>query len=209
VKGGAYQFASEVDHLIDDLQNRDFHCRIGRSKQLREELLPLSRLALLMKLPGLEVDVEAFEDSGRADGCIRVTGYYEREFEVQVTYAGYEGDQALRAELIASQGYGPGAGHIQRDTKTRKIIATMAALDHDEHIGRLSAAIVEQFRKKSLKTYAKDTVLLIAFDEIKLYGRRAWVNLFGAIAAAGGLTGSQFDAVYVVNCTTNEIHRAE
>lgn len=208
MKNSAYAFAAEVDRLIDDLKNEEFHCKIGRSKQLREELLPLSRLALFLKLPGLEVEVEAFENSGRPDGHIRITGFRQREFEVQITFAGYEGDDALRAELLVSQGFAPGAGDIQRDKKGRNIVASMAAVDHDEHIGRMSAAVMNQFRKKALKPYAQGTVLLVAFEEIKLYGGSAWSNLFSAIAEAGGMAGSQFGEIYLFNGATNEIQRA-
>lgn len=208
MKDSAYAFAAEVDRLIDDLKDEEFHCRIGRSKQLREELFPLSRLALLLKMPGLEVEVEAFENSGRADGYIRIAGFRQREFEVQIAYAGYESEDALRAELLVSQGFAPGAGGIRRDKKGGNIVATMAAVDHDEHIGRMSAAVMDQFRKKALKPYAQGTVLLVAFEEIKLYGRSAWSSLFIKIAEAGGMAGSQFDEIYLFNGATNEIQRA-
>lgn len=208
MKNSAYAFAAEVDRLIDDLKAEDFHCKIGRSKQLREELFPLSRLALFLKLPGLEVEVEAFENSGPADGHIRITGFRQREFEVQITYAGFEYKDALRDELLVSQGFAPDAGGIRRGKKAGNIVATMAAVDHDEHIGCISAAVMNQFRKKALKPYAQGTVLLVAFEEIKLYGRPAWSSLFGAIAEAGGMAGSQFGEIYLFNGATNEIQRA-
>ncbi len=208
MKDSAYAFAAEVDRLIDDLKNEEFHRRIGRSKQLREELFPLSRLALFLKMPGLEVEVEASESSGRADGYIRITGFRQREFEVQITYAGYEGKDALRAELLVSQGFAPGAGEIRRDKKGGNIVATMAAVDYDEHIQRISVAVMDQFRKKALKPYAQGTVLLVAFEEIKLYGRSAWSSLFIKITEAGGMAGSQFDEIYLFNGATNEIQRS-
>jgi hypothetical protein len=206
-KNSAYAFAAEVDRLINDLNNEEFHRKIGRSKQLREELFPLSRLALFLKLPGLEVEVEAFENSGPADGHIRITGFCQREFEVQITYAGYEEADALRAELFASQGFAPDAGGIRREKKSRNIVATMAAVDHDEHISRMSAAIMNQFGKKALKPYTQGTVLLVAFEEVKLYGRSAWSSLFSAIAEAGGMAVSQFGEIYLFNGATNEIQR--
>lgn len=208
MKDSAYAFAAKVDRLIGDLKNKEFHRRIGRSKQLREELFPLSCLALFLKMPGLEVEVEASENSGRADGYIRITGFRQREFEVQIAYAGYENEDALRAELLVSQGFVPGAGGIRRDKKNGDIGATMAAVEHDEHIGRMSAAVMDRFRKKALKPYAQGTVLLVAFEEIKLYGRSAWTSLFIKIAEAGGMAGSQFDEIYIFNGPTNEIQRA-
>ena len=208
MKNSAYAFAEEVDRLIDDLKDVEFHCKIVRSKQLREELFPLSRLALFFKLPGLEVEVEAFENSGRPDGHIRIIGFRQREFEVQITHAGYEGKDALRAELLVSQGFAPGTGDIRRGKKGGNIVARMAAVDHDEHIGRMSAAVMKQFRKKASKPYAQGAVLLVAFEEIKLYGRSAWSSLFSVIAEAGGMAGSQFGEIYLFNGATNEIQRA-
>ena len=208
MKHSACAFAAAVDHLIEDLKNAEFHRKTGRSKKLREELFPLSRLALFLKMPGIEVEVEGFEDSGRADGHIGITGFRQQEFEIQITHAGYEGEDALRDELLVSQGIVPGAGDIQRDKKSRIILATMAAVDRDEHIGRAAAAVMKQFRKKALKPYAQGTVLLITFEEIKLCGRSAWNSLFSAIAKAGGMTGSQFSEIYLFNGATNEIQIA-
>jgi len=207
MKNSAYAFAAEVDLSIAKLTNEEFHRKIGWSKRLLEELFPLSRLALFLKLPGLEVEVEAFENSGRPDGHIRITGFRQQEFEVQITYVGYEYEDALRNELLVSQGLAPGAGDIRRGKKGGNIVATMAGVDHDEHIGRMSASVMNQFRKKALKRYAQGTVLLVAFEEIKLYGRSAWSSLFSAIAEAGGMAGSQFGEIYLFNGATNEIHR--
>ena len=208
MKNDAYAFAAEVDHLLINLTNEEFLCRIGRSKTLREELYPLSRLALFLKLPGLNVEVEAFENTDRADGYIQITGFRSQEIEVQITYAGYGGEDALRSELLVSQGFTPCAGEIRREKRGAKIIATLAAVDHDEHINRISAAVLKVFRKKVLKPYATGTWLLIAFEERQLSGRSAWSALFNAISEAGGLTGSQFSAIYLFNGTTNEIHKA-
>ena len=194
--------------MIAELTGEAFHRRIGRAKTLREELYPLSRLALFLKLPGLHVEVEAFEDSGRADGHIQITGFREEEFEVQLTYAGYESADALRSELLVTQGYAPGAGAISRGKRRAPIVTTIAAVDHDEHINRISAAVVEKFLKKATKLYASGTVLLVAFEEVKLFGRPAWSALFSAIERSGGMIESQFSKVYLFNGATNELHRA-
>ncbi|WP_211462901.1 hypothetical protein [Collimonas silvisoli] len=203
-----YAFATEIDRCIEALSEKDYHQKIGRSKTLREELYPLSRLALSYKQPGLDVAVEGFENSGRADGRIRITGYFDREFEVQVTYAGYDGDDALRAELLVFRGCAPGAGPIHRDKKSGGVIATMSAVDCDEHIERLSVAIKTQFWKKASKRYHPGTVLLIACEEIKLRGRIGWKQLLSAIEREGGFTESQFAEVYLFNGATNELYNA-
>ncbi|HUW44923.1 MAG TPA: hypothetical protein VMW50_03915 [Dehalococcoidia bacterium] len=208
MKASAYKFASEVDQQMEALSDNDYHCRVGRGKRLREELYPLSRLALHFKQPGLEVEVQGFENSGRADGHIRITGFREREFEVQVTYASYGHEDKLRAKLMVSEGIAPGAGEIREDKKSGKIIATGAAVKHDEHIARIASAIVERFRAKLTKPYADGTVLLIAFEEVKLCGRTTWQQLLSTVTENGGVSGSPFARVYLFNGATNELHRA-
>ena len=156
----------------------------------------------------MSVEVEAFEDSGRADGHIHITGFRQQDFEVQLTYAGYEGADALRSELLVTQGYAPGFGKIVRKKRGGSIVAEVAAVDHDEYIHRISAAVMEKFRKKESKPYAAGTVLLIAFEDIHLFGRSAWSALFDELAKSGGMSGSQFSQIYIFNGATNELHRA-
>ena len=207
MKDTVYAFAERVDRELKDLTSEEFHSRSGRSKRLREELLPLSRLALFVKLPGLEVEVEAFEDSGRADGFIRIVGFKEREFEVQITFAGYEYADALRAELLVIPGFAPGAGEIRRSKKDGSILATMGAVDQDEHIGRISAAVMKALNKKADKPYAENTVLLVAFEELKIRGRFAWNSLLRTIEGSGKVALGQFSEIYFFNCATNEIQK--
>ena len=137
-----------------------------------------------------------------------ITGFRPRDFDVQITYAGYEHKESLRDELFRSQGFTPEAGYIGRDKKSGNFQAAMGAVDHDEHIGRLSAVVMNRFRKKDSMPYAQGTVLLIAFEEIKLSGRLAWTRLFSEIVDTGGMSGSQFAEIYLFNGATNEIRRA-
>lgn len=197
-----------VDREIEALSNDAYHRRVGRSKVLREELYPLSRLGLHLKQPGLEVEVEGFEDSGRADGVIRIEGFRERAFEVQLTYAGYGRDEALRAELLVSQGFAPGAGPIRREKRIESICAIMQPVDHGEHIGRIASAVIERFRDKASKPYAPGTVLLIAFDELKLYGQENWKHLFCEIEREVCTSEGRFAEVYLFNGDTNELRKA-
>ena len=110
MKATAYDFAASVDQQIDSLKSNEYLRKLGRAKILREELYPLSRLALCFKRPGTNVFVEAFENSGHADGSIQITGFIDREFEVQITFGGYSYEDALRDELLVAQGSSPGAG---------------------------------------------------------------------------------------------------
>lgn len=207
MKDTAYSFAREVDRQIEALAPDDYHRKFGRSKQLQEELYPISRLALQLKQPGLEVEVEAFEDDGPVDGYIRISGFREREFDVEVTCV-YDYDESLRRELLVSEGSAPGAGDICRDKNSGKVLATLAAVNHDEHIGRISKAVMDRFRDKVSKSYGPNTALIIVFDEIKLYGRENWNRLFESVEKEGGLSGSVFLSVYLFNCATNELQRA-
>ena len=208
MKISAYCFANEIDRQIEALSSIDYGQRIGRSKVLQEELLPISRLALHLKQPGLEVEVEAFEDNGEADGHIQITGFREQEFNVQVT-CDFTYEESLRNELLVSKGYAPGAGNIHRDKKSKDILTTMVAIDTDEHIGRISESVMKLFQKKVAKPYSKGTVLVIAFDAIKLCGSFNWCHLFASLKQAGGLSRSDFIiAVYLFNSATNELHRA-
>ena len=82
----ALSFFAAVEQRIQALSAEEFHRRQGDAKVLLEEWYPISRLALHLKQPGLEIQVEAFGDSGVADGRIEELGFRERLFDVQVTY---------------------------------------------------------------------------------------------------------------------------
>ena len=207
MKDTAYSFAREVDRQIEELTHADYHMKLGRSKQLQEELYPISRLALQLKQPGLEVNVEAFEDDGPVDGHIRTSGFREQEFDVEVTCV-YDYDESLRGELLVFEGAVPGAGPIYRDKRSGKVIAIHTAVDYNEHIGRISKAVMDRFRDKVSKPYAPQTVLIIVFDEIKLHGRENWNRLFESVEKEGGLSSSVFLSVYLFNSATNELQRA-
>ena len=207
MKDNAYSFAREVDRQIEELAPADYHQKFGRSKQLQEELYPISRLALSLKQPGLEVDVEAFEDDGPVDGHIRISGFLEKTFDIEVTCV-CDYDESLRRELLVSEGSVPGAGDIYRDKNTGKVLASQAAVNHDEHIGRISEAVMDRFRNKASKSYSPNTALIIVFDEIKLYGRENGNRLFESMEREEGLSDSVFLSVHLFNCATNEILRA-
>jgi hypothetical protein len=207
MKASAYSFAQEVDRQIEAFGSADYHRRSGRIKRLREELYPISRLALQLKQPGLEVEVEAFEDNGAADGRIWVTGFWNGEFDVQVT-VDYDYEKSLRSEMLVSEGYAPGAGKIYRDKTTKKIVATTAAVDYEEYFDRIVNVVMSLFRKKASLAYGSNTFLVITFDEVKLRGLAKWSRLFHILHEQGGLTGSGFSAVYLFNCATNEMQKA-
>lgn len=79
MKDTAYSFAQKVDDQLEATSSSDYHLRTGRIKLLREELYPISRLALQLKQPGLKVEVEAFENNDAADGHIRTEKDFGKE----------------------------------------------------------------------------------------------------------------------------------
>lgn len=203
----ALSFAAEVEQQIQALSADEFHRRQGHAKVLLEEWYPISRLALHLKQPGLEVHVEAFGDSGVADGRIEERGFRDRSLDVQVTYVeDYEG--ALRRELMYQQGHSPGAGPIARTKPSGTIVAVMAAVDSDHNLKQAAAGIAERFRKKAVKPYPENTVLLIAFDDMTLGGFSMWQALLALSQEQVALASSNFKSVYIINCATNELVKA-
>lgn len=207
MRATAFEFASSIEMRIEALTIEQYSKRSRPAKRLIEELYPLSRLALALKHPGLAVDVEAYENSGSADGHIWVSGYRTKDFEVEVTFAGYGADDALRSILLVEQGFAPGAGPIEPDKKTGKIIATMEAQDYYAPLKQLSAAICERIRAKAEKQYALGTALIVAFEDMRLIGRGWWNLLFAAIEEAGGIERGNFAHIYLFNGCSNELQQ--
>lgn len=81
----------------------------------------------------------------------------------------------------------------------------MAAVDFDHNLKQAAAGIAERFNKKAAKPYPANTVLLIAFDDMTLLGFGTWQALLALAQKYAILTGSNFKAVYVINCATNEL----
>jgi len=207
MKGTAYSFAEQVDREIETLTESDYLRRRDRGKRLREELYPISRLALQLKQPGLEIEVEGFENDGPVDGHIRETGFREEEFDIEVT-SDYSYEESLRDELLVAEGVAWGAGDIYRDKMSRNVVATAGVVDHDEHVERVCEAVIRLFRNKSVVSYPPNTVLIICFDEIKLFGHYSWSQMLSCVGAQGGLAGSAFRSIYLFNMATNELQNA-
>lgn len=203
----AYNFASQVDREIEALSTEKYLLHKGRAKQLREELLPISRLALHFALPGLSVEVEAFENSGPVDGHISLRGYRNEDFDVEVTYARSHED-SMRRELLHKTGFTPEAGSIYQDKCSGKIIAEQGGRDINENVTAAATTIAELPAKKVSKPYPENTILLIAIDDITFYGSTAWSELFNLLARKGGFFSGPCCRVYLFNCATNEIQIA-
>lgn len=75
MKAPAYEFAEMTDARIEALSDAEYRSHAGPAKRLLEEVLPISRLGLYLKEPGLNVEVEAYENDGPDDGRILISGY--------------------------------------------------------------------------------------------------------------------------------------
>jgi len=200
-----FDFAAKVDQDIESLTDDDYRLRRGRAKALLEELLPISRLALSLKTPGLAVDVVGHENDGPVDGHIKVLGYRDEEFDVEVTCThGYE--EHLRAELLNRDGCCPGTGPIKR--VNGEIVAEMQAEDYDAYIHNTADAVLKVFEAKNNKNYPDGTILIIAFARLKLVGHARWQLLLESIKEKGGFVGSKFQRIYLFNGDSCEIRRA-
>jgi len=202
MRGTVFEFALEVDQQIASLTREQYYLRTGRAKILLEELYPLSRFALRLQYPGIQLEVEAFEDDGPIDGVLRWKRIPESELQVEVTYV-HSYEEALRRELLWTTGSTPGAGKINREAH-RKIVAVGEIVSTAEDVSRLAASIVDLFKKKRAKRYPRGTILLIAFDDPTFFGFDHWQLLFQSIENLGGLTGG-FGEVHLLNCGSNEL----
>jgi len=205
-KNNVYEFATKVDQDIENLSDNDYRLRKGRAKVLREELLPISRLALALKIPGLSIEVEGYEDNRAADGHIRINGYRTESFEVEVTCT-HKYKEHLHAELLNKDGHCPGAGSIKRDSATGEIIAVMQAVDSNAYIHDIATDILDAIARKAGKSYPSGTVLIIAFSNVKLVGHGQWHLLHKSIADKGGIPDYQFTKLYFFNAESNELIR--
>ena len=203
----SYQFAEHVDKEIENLPAdvvRSKNTREG--KKLIEEMRPLSRLALLLKCPGLDVYVEITPEGSEADGIIYETGFRQREFKVQITH-GFDYEESLRMELLNKQGYAPASGPIYRDKKTKVISSELVGTNADEYFTRVSSKVLRLYDLKARKKYSNEMVLIIGVSEYRLSGLTAWVRLYEAIKNRMDKIESKFISVYLFNEASNEILR--
>jgi len=210
MKRSAYDFAHETEKRIQALSDdepKHFFERPRPAKRLIEEIYPLSKLALRFQQLGAHVEVEAFENSGQADGHIWIESYAPREFDVQVTFAGYDETDKLRARHLLKHGWVPGSGPIHQDKKTGEIIAEVHAEDVGAPIQRIAASIRKSYLAKAAKGYPPETVLLIAFDVVPLQGRGYWKMLYDALDEKGGIQAGVFTQVFLFNGASNELQQ--
>lgn len=203
----AYQYLELVEGKIEALPSGDYLLKKSESsKFLLEEALPIAKLAISLKQPGLKIEVEAFDDDREEDGLITESGFRSNKLPVQVTHC-YSYEQALRDEELALTGATFGAGPITRDKKSGKVVSEAGAQDTGAHISKLVESIAFVFEKKNNKNYATKMVLVISFSEVKLAGLSQWVLLFDQLKGRVRFPSSSFLRVYLYNSASNEIQR--
>ena len=203
----AYEFSKHIERKIEALPAEVLRSKSTReAKKLIEELRALSRLALSLKCPGLEVDVEVTPEGSEADGIIFEKGFRDRELNVQIVYS-FDHEEALRMELLNKQGHAPGAGSIRRDKKTKEISAELVSVNSDGYIQRCSLEIIRLYEKKVGKQYRTKMILLISFSELKLNGLAGWSCLYENIKHKLSGATDNFIAVYLFNEASNEIYQ--
>lgn len=206
MKDTAFLFANEVDRQIEALPANDYRMHRGRAKRLLEELLPISRIGLHLKEPGQNVEVEAFENDGPIDGRIEVTGFRPQTLNIQVT-CDFSYEESLRMEALSVAGSVAGSGPISRNRRTGQIEATTVVVDIDEHYKRIAERVRALSLKKAGHSPPRDTVLLVAFDEIRVRGLRSWCRLLAAVDETSGVERGDFKSVYLFNGANNEIQQ--
>jgi len=203
----AYEFSKKVESRIEDLSKEEYLLKNSDdSKRLLEELLPISKLALALKQPGLEIDVEGYEGYDEADGLIIESGFRSRRLPIQVT-CDYSYEEALRDEQIFKQGHTSGNGPIKRDKKTNEIESILVAVNSNEYIKKASNSIITLFNKKCQKNYTTKMVLIISFFEFKLSGLHNWSDLLKEISINQDLHSECFINTYLFNSASNEIYK--
>ena len=103
------------------------------------------------------------------------------------------------------KGFAPEAGFIKRNKGTGKIESTMEAEDIDAHIEKLAESIHGRVTEKINKKYPEKTVLLVAFDHVKVSGFGAWAKIYQMIKIAGGLKKGSFSQICLFNNATNQL----
>lgn len=203
-----YEFAKHVDSEIESLA--DDVCRLPgldrKAKKYVEEYNPIAKLALLLNALGLKVEVETTKEGAEADGIIHVSGYVNKELNIQVTHY-FDKDMALRMELLNKTGTAPMSGAICRNKKTKQIKAEFGAVDMDEHYFRLAKELGSRIDAKCKKDYQAKMILLVSFSECKLLGFSDWRKLFDLIGPQIEISRKYFSGLYFFNQITNEIQK--
>lgn len=203
----AYDFLSKIEREIESLDRTEYQLRnTENSKWLIEEALPIAKLAISLKQPGLEVEVEAFRGNEEMDGLIKEFGFRSSEIPVQVTYC-YSYQQSLRDEEVEVKGYSFGSGPITRNKVTKEIESVPVAVDARQYIVDIADQVMKRIEGKCNKRYATKMVLIVSFFNLKFLGVYDWMDLLKELNIDFKSFCESFTRLYLYNEASNEIFR--
>jgi hypothetical protein len=123
------------------------------------EAVPVSRLALLLATPGIEVHVTCFADSRNYDAEIEISGWRSRSFRVEVTTTEPD-DVVLRRKALSRVGHVMLAGPIRAEG--RNVIAEPEMVNVHEEEQRRTALMLKRLRNKvESGRYGANTAFLV------------------------------------------------
>jgi hypothetical protein len=141
------------------------------------EAVPVSRLALLLATPGIEVHVTCFAHSLNYDAQIEISGWRQPSFRVEVTTTEPD-DVVLRRQALSRVGHVMLAGPIRREG--RKIIAEAEMVDVTEEEQRRTALMLARLRDKvESGRYDANTAFLVYSTDLFRIGVHARADLVG------------------------------
>ena len=139
------------------------------------EVVPVSRLALLLATPGSEVYVTCFADSRNYDAEIEISDWRPRSFRVEVTTTEPD-DVVLRRQALSRVGHVMLAGPIRREG--RKVIAEPEMVNVHEEEQRRTALMLERLRDKvESGRYDANTAFLVYSTDLFRIGVDARADL--------------------------------
>ncbi len=149
---------------LADPSEGNFLQRRGRHvKELAEEAIPVSRLALHLLGPSAEVFVRLALGEPDHDAEIEIEGVQPTSFKVEVT-SSENHESALRRELIARQGFAVLSGTISRINGRIETEPEMVRVS--EYEDRLEQRLLDLLREKLDGRYDSDTTILINQSEL-------------------------------------------
>lgn len=150
------------------------------AKKIVEEAIPLSRLALNLSQPGIEVFVTLHHGNQPFDATFSVEGFMKgsaRTFPVEVTSAMFA-ENHVRREVLAKRGYVSLIGPISR-TKDGEIYEGEDLVNLNELEQKYIRLMFAALMKKLDKNYPEDVSILVFLQEfgtLSMYSRNRHIR---------------------------------
>ncbi len=144
-----------------DQFERNYFERIGENvKPFIEEVIPVSRLALHLAIPGKDVFVRCFSDNRPYDAELELGSDGETRFRVEVTTTEESPDSTMRRQALSRNGIVSLTGTLRREG--RSVSDEPRAVDVAEETDRqIQLALSRLQRKAERARYGNDTAILV------------------------------------------------